>query len=570
MNVAFSVGDKSKIITNTLKKSADNVDFYSYSTIQEMVKESLARHIAFSRIIFSTQILNSVNPESDLRELNDFIKNYSNSTEIVMIMTTRDKSGIDKVFLSMFNSPMYTPIILDKATAQNLLQVVNDDITKLKTQYYVLDVHQDRTIVSGTSKGTTEEASVKSTEVPEPEKKRGLFGIFKGGKNKNSVQNPDPVPAVENTVQDVSNIAESVPENDNHFSAGPVSIDAGFGGENDVTGDRSEKENEKNSVDSENFRPSGEYENSGVDFSGSADEDNDLSIGDYGEQHTDTGFLDDEEAEELKQLMQEPEETPESEVEGVEDARRETDSWGIQENPEPVREYGVQRESSPVEEYDEKVNSKPSNSRKGIVSRPGRPNIDMIVGVKGSGVTSAIVSEARSLVRDEGIRVLLIDLDTRENGLLSYIDTERFYMDGANRGIDKLRVYEENNIGVISNGYGVPVNSKSLLSLLNSRILNGFDMVYVDCPLECMEGVSEEVIRLCNVLVMSDAGRDGLLSTSMALTDRSHVSFGVEKYVMENCRVEFRNDQECSKKDLDWVKRVCLFANGSWLNRIGM
>lgn len=574
MNVAFSIGEKSKMITNTLKKSADNVDFYSYSSIPEMTKESLARHIAFNRIVFSTQILDKNDPEGDLRVLNDFIKNYSNSTEIVMIVTTADHSGIDKVFTSMFNSPMYTPIILDKATAQSLLQIVTDDITRLKTQYYVLDVKQDKTIVSGSASESPKEPAPQSVEPREPEKKRGLFGIFKGGKNKNSAQTVEPVPAPESTVQDTPNIEEPAPEIDNHFSAGPTSVFTGFGGESAGSEVGAEKELEKKFEGFGNSTPSDESENLGAKFSVEDDEDSELSIGSYGEQHTDTGFLDDDEAEELKQLMEDGDNTEE-------DAKEESTSepadgeWNS--NATPVRSWEEKEAEKNEESWskpEEPIIEEPKRYKpiRQPIAKPNREktHIDMVVGVRGSGATQAIIDEAVSLVQDEDIKVLIIDLDTKENGILSYIDAERFYMEGANNGINKLRVYEEDGVGVISNGYGVPVSSRALLSLLNSKLLGNYSMVFIDCPLECMEAVSYEVVKKCNILIKSGIDRSDLVATSLALTNRDYVDFKVEKYLMENCLIEFKDEAECSPEDVEWVNRVCLFANGNWLDRIGM
>lgn len=52
MIVAFSIGDKSQVVINTLKKSADDIDFYTYINIQEMIRESMLRHISLTELYF--------------------------------------------------------------------------------------------------------------------------------------------------------------------------------------------------------------------------------------------------------------------------------------------------------------------------------------------------------------------------------------------------------------------------------------------------------------------------------------------------------------------------------------
>ena len=108
------------------------------------------------------------------------------------------------------------------------------------------------------------------------------------------------------------------------------------------------------------------------------------------------------------------------------------------------------------------------------------------------------------------------------------------------------------------------------MSLLNSKLLGNYSMVFIDCPLECMGAVSYEVVKKCNILIKSGIDRSDLVATSLALTNRDYVDFKVEKYLMENCLIEFKDEAECTPEDVEWVNRVCLFANGNWLDRIGM
>ena len=208
MVVAFSIGDKSQVVINTLKKSADDIDFYTYINIQEMIRESMLRHISFDRIVFSTKILSKSDPEGDLRELNEFIKNNSNGTEIVMIIQGKKQEGnsIDEVFINMFNSPMYTPIILEKASPASLLQILKDDITALKTRYYTFDIKKvDRAIVSIDKKDDVKEEK-KSQE--SQKKKKGMIKRFFGSGVENSAQNLEEVKNKEEVEDTASNTGE--------------------------------------------------------------------------------------------------------------------------------------------------------------------------------------------------------------------------------------------------------------------------------------------------------------------------------------------------------------------------
>ena len=107
MLVSISIGSKSRAVINTLKVSADNFDFATFSSMKELIKSATLRHISFDRIVFSSEILNQSSPEKDLEALHEFITNHSNQTELVFIIkgSSESENNLDKVFCSMFNSP---------------------------------------------------------------------------------------------------------------------------------------------------------------------------------------------------------------------------------------------------------------------------------------------------------------------------------------------------------------------------------------------------------------------------------------------------------------------------------
>lgn len=555
MVVAFSIGDKSQVVINTLKKSADDIDFYTYINIQEMIRESMLRHISFDRIVFSTKILSKSDPEGDLRELNEFIKNNSNGTEIVMIIQGKKQEGnsIDEVFINMFNSPMYTPIILEKASPASLLQILKDDITALKTRYYTFDIKKvDRAVVSIDKKDDVEEEK-KSQE--SQKKKKGMIKRFFGSGVENSAQNLEEVKNKEEVEDTASNTGEFALNEIKEIVDSDV-VSHAENMENSFTEDINSN---CNSNINSNFFDNGPISIGGVDFnSGFSSTDNledNLSVGDFGKEHSDTGFLDEEDEEDIIREI----------------GKQDSAELDLQECTDEKEEISIQEYSSNNRNVEKKESISEScfkDYTKETVTRRGYPNIDLITGVRGSGSTQSIVDEAVKMSNMQNLRVLIVDLDTKENSILSFIDTDMFYSNGYYDGINKLRVYEEDGVGVISNGFGSNINKSSLVRLLNSNFIKGYDMIFIDCPCDCLYNISKEVIDLCNVLVITKGDRCDLVSTSLALTNRDIVDLYVEKYIMRNCDVEVLENLSSLQEDINWVNRSFLFPNGNWLLNI--
>lgn len=545
MEVAFSIGPKSLAVINRLKTLADNISFHTYPDIRSMVKEAMLRHISFDRIVFSTVLLQDQNgnlsvedAEGDLRELNEFIKNYSDNTSIVLITNQSTKElEVTEIFKSMFNSPMYTPVIMSKTTPKNLLEIVTEDITTLKTKYYVLDVDKDKTIVSSNESVEKKSETETTKSSIEKKKKGGFFSGLMGGKKKS----PDvstPVQEVKQEAEDVVNKVEEVSEISTDFSAGPKSVFTGFGGESSSNSNSESNNFTKNIFDSQNSSSIDGMESSTTGFSDPTEEDDMLSLGEMGEQHTDTGFLDEEEEENDEELQ--------------EYIRNQHHTLEEDKSEEPV---AVRQE--PV--YTPPIKAEKEEPKKDT-------NIDIVIGMHGSGSTSAVVNEAMDLYQSKGAKVLIIDLDYRENGLLSFINVEDFYNKGYSRGISRRRIYNEDGIGILSNGYGTTITSSELLTLLRSGIIRKFDEVLIDCPIECLNIVTKDILKLCNILVFTNIDRSDLLSTSLGLTDRSTVSLDVERFIMKTCIVDCPEGKSLSEEDIDYIRDNCLFANGCWLD----
>lgn len=486
MVVSFSLGNKSKQVINTLKKTADNVTFYSYKSVQELIKEAKLRHIDFKRIIFSTEILSDV--EKDLTDLNNFIKEYSASTEIVMIMLNAE-SGQDKIFNSIFNSPMYTPVILGKkSNPKVLLEMVMLDVLELKARYYILDKKPDV---------------------------------------KNATENTDSTLKEEQVFEPTPNIAEIESNTSSSFMAGPTALSMEEVGSSSPNAFSSETVNTENTLS---------YENGSVSVGANSDvvekieEDDDLAIGDFGMSHSDTGFLDEEE-EDLKEYLQSQQNQP------------------LENQSQQVEKRNYYQKKEPRKLEDRKM-----------------PNIDLVVALRGSGATQSIVDEAVQIYNKDKAKVLIIDLDNSENGILSYIDTGRFYRESAYEGIVKQRVYSEDNIDIVSNGYGLKVTTRDLKALLKGNLLLDYDMVFIDCPMDSLNVIDNELIDMMHVLIISGSDRTQLIATSIALSDRRNTSLYTERSIIDKCMVELEG--EVSDTDIQFVQDTCLFANGCWLRRL--
>lgn len=494
MNVCFSMGNNSEKIINHLSKMADNVKFFSYRSIDELVKDSKLRHLEFDRLVISKSIISR--PEVDFETLNKFIKDFNPNAEIVLVVAEGDESTFIKPFKRYFDAPMYTPAIMLKGTSKSLLDLILTDIPTVRSKYYKDD---------------------SSDFLPE---------------------NSDSTESESTGNQEPENAAETEKSSGFGFGSGPSSVYGSFRGTTGSDWSSSEREVEENS----------DFEN---DDSALPDDD-ELSIGDLGGQHTDTGYLDDFDDAELAAKFEEDKGKKNKAGSVSKDKAEDLDA----------EEDEVQKR----EVYEEKVIDSVVDryEKERVISSD--LNIDLVVSTGRFRCTQDMIDEALDLYRKDEAKVLIIDLDTRYNRVLSLLHMRRYYDDNCQEGITKQRVYTEDHIGVCSNGYGVPVTTKDLKALLASKMIRKFDLIFLDCPVECLGIFDEELIRMCHVLVFSGGSLEDMTDITLGLTNRSVVRLDVEKYIMRNCEVEIKGPLR--KEDVEFLKGNCLFANGNWLDKI--
>ena len=543
MRVCFSVGPMSQKLISTISKSADNVEFSSYSDIASMIKESTMRHIFFDRIVFSEKILK--NPEVELKALNDYIAEFSDNTKIVFICQGKGTNN-HEIFNNLFDSPLYTVVLIEKVSTNILLDFVKGDITELKAKYYSLDV---KSIKSMTSKSP--EGVLKEKEVPlAKKKKKGFFKSIFGGKKNNHQK-------IENQKSDIDGSSNSgkgdnlVSQNSLEVGAGIVSSGVALGTEIgagasaiktgvDVIG--SVVDSVPVSSRTSDFNDQNSYNSLDDDF---------LGLGGLGEQHVDTGFLDDDSQNEIDEVLKSLEDDEGAKV-----------------------TYNNEEEISDIDSYNKNVEQDVVENRSSTLddslSPRGSSNelrYRLVVGERGIGSTSYIVDYSATQA-SKGKKVLIIDLDTVDNGILSYIDANSFYGNDRDCGIERMLVYTEDNVDILSNGYGRSVSKESLGVLISSGLLDKYDIVFIDCPIDCIGNLSEDLVSKCVTMIKVGGNKGSLLSVISKLTSREYISPYLEDLLYQNCKFNVVNKIDYYLEDLSFLRDTCLFGRGNWLNKV--
>lgn len=555
MKVSFSVGNMSEKIINSLSSSLDNVEFYSYKTVPEMIQESSMRHIYFDRIVFSEKILKD--SEKELSELNDYITNYSDNTTIVFVCSKKNGvSDNERIFSELFNSPLYTPVLIDKGTVKKLQEFIECDIQEIRAKYYSLDIKEARTL---TVKSADANNSFQEVGISEPEKVGFLKGIFRGKQNKSSkIENSLPEEDSNNdTLNDDKNYMNPLEEREvKSVSENIVNADDEKFVKNDLT------ENLKKS----DLSPSlSGVQNSESDISPYFEDDDFLSLGYMGGQHVDTGFLTEESEEELNSILRSQEVNNVAEPQGIPNA---TGFLDEKSEKELNSSLGAKREQDVVANKDSISQNYLNSTTEKKDMKNRATSFRMILGERGLGSTSYIVDSSMEILDKEGKNILIVDLDYKRNGILSFIDIASFYSTVGNRGIDKLKVYEEDGIGVLSNGFGVEVSERSLVGLMHSDLFTKYDIVYFDCPLDCIDVLSESLLNRCKILIRVMGNIECLLSTLIALTDRRSIDFKKEDIIFNRSRfLVFKKEPEYPN-DIRLIKDICLFSRNNWLSKL--
>lgn len=547
MMVAFCAGSSSSRVIEKLSSVVDNVTFRTYDNMEELVTEAILRHIDFERIVFTSKFLS--NPEDDLRKLQEFLTEYSNNTELAMLeMSEESGSEKEKLFNSFFSSPMYTVVKVKQGSMSIpfLTELVKTDIPTLKVTYGG-DVHvNDSVVVAKSADEQVKKEDAKKSVVSAPKKKKvGLFGKLFGGKPKELEENESSTDSTEEVPEPTGNIAESDMNAEPEISSLNQSVVDGVVGNvaENVIG--AEMNFEENSRVEDVVPVVGGLVGGSVENFSPEDDELGLSIGDYGAAHSDTSFLDDSDEEELENYS----------------SNREEDNNSARENVvSPVEDsLPDQVEVNPYE------NDMEQGSYSFDVTPENYKNIDIIISNTGSKAIVDIIDSAAKY-SDDGNSVLVVDADNIHHRVLSFIDCNQFYKRDFEYGVDSSRIYVEDGVSFVSNGYGNELSTESLESFLEEEELNRFDIVMVDIPVGSIDVLNMGILQNCNILIECGSDVSDLINMSLDLTDRSKVSLEMERYIMHNCDAEMLGGVD--EETIKMAKESCFFANGCWLDNI--
>ena len=576
MKVMLSCGTNSEKIIKETSKSLDNVDFLYFASVDEFIHQSRLRHLAFDRLIFTNKFASS---DEDMSKLCDFVRNEQSGVTVVMILS-KTQANLEVIFKTYFDSPMYTLMYIDRPTAKCMVDAVKLPIVDLSARYYLLD------------------------KPKENDGKNSKFGLFKGGK-----KNKNQKPQTGKNPEDSSVTTPNGGENEANNSGDATGKNSGLTGETDgVDGGNSENldngDTENSSFGFDGFSPDGDgvRESNNFDSNGS---DMDLSIGDYGMMHSDSGFVGDDELSELEEYARNRESGN-----TVEDGNSVAGASGTGGKVAPPMGIGVNErvgtdtnpsrvkasryafdegEDNSTSSYvrDDEYSKSVDEGNSGIVEiseigyvqgdqtgigtgvdrNPQEVNsveetqVVVCTGLRGSDVTSSIVQTATDDV-SRGLRVLIVDLDIKANGILGFITDVRDFYSKAVRGLSSLTVYTDDGIDIISNGYGEDVTLGDVAKLEKSGIFNNYDRVYIDCPLDCLQVIPDRVFKACYIDLYVVADISKYIETSIALEDRDCVSLQKELHIIDNRELVC---EQISDEDMAYLNDIMLFPYGSWV-----
>ena len=537
MVVCLAVGDSSDGIIKKLKRSLDNVKFHTYPDIASIIKDAKLRHINYNRLVISNSIVKNID---ELNDLNEFIKDYSSNTEIIMLLTKKvdNLEEVGTRFCELFNSPMYGCYKPDSTTIRLLGELCSEDII------YISESHSNIKYANSEEKGKTGKLLKNNSEAGES-----------GSLGRENETNTSPDNYYENSNNQYTNGSNYVMNNGS-----------------------ANYETEYNNSYNENGGISEQVQNNGGDFQDFGD---DLSLGAFGESHSDTGFLDSSDEEDLKMYMKSrgvnvesektehsipldaPEIKPMGNVAPIKPMVHEEINITV---PETMEVHEPNKIPEPVKVLSEVQKELRRDNNVGKDEKIKKNKVSVIVAPRNNSVSQKVIDLALKLVNTNRLSVLIVDLDYIQHDILSYLDIEKFYKSNSIDGLVRNKVYTEDGVGVVSSGYGINFTEGDVVNFFNSNILSLYDKVIVYCPSDCLDVLPEKVISNSDLSIHVGGNVATYSAISLNITDREKVTRTKEKLIMHNCSV-VTNGKNCLE-ELGIFSNVVYFANGSWVDRV--
>lgn len=535
MKVMMYLGKATPKVVNNLKSMSDDIDYVVYTSVTNFVQDAETRHLSFSRVVFNNKFVPL--GEEDFIRLNEFIRSFSSATELVMVINNGDTES-EALFNKYFSSPLHTCVIVKGATSMDFFRdIASAPIADVKARYYTLDKSESVTITArsveskigslrgGAKKSTeTSESSQGDTKASEPVSKGGVEE--KKSAEDGSAKN---ISETQSTAGDFASVM-STPNED------------------------SEKESVFEHESSAPLEPTG----STVEDFMEDDEEDLLSVGSFGSAHSDTDMFDEDE--EPGEIIDEPSViSADPEVQ----ARRAAIEEQNRIAEEIQRAEKGKAKSSTTEHQEGNITLEPKHPVRKWPNLSGSVycayKINIITGVSGSGSAQQIVDDAVRMM-ESGMRVLIVDMDFVNNCILSFINTKNFY-NGNHNGYTDGRVFVEEQIGVLSGGYGYTPSYAEVVSAL-SKGAKRYDIVLVDCPASSLKYLPDYILEYSNIIVFSGSDPSQIVATSLALTDRGNCSLKQERTIMSSCKhILYGRDSGLVSDTLSSL----MFANGCWL-----
>lgn len=218
----------------------------------------------------------------------------------------------------------------------------------------------------------------------------------------------------------------------------------------------------------------------------------------------------------------------------------------------------------------------------------------VVTGDRGSGVTTTALVIVRELVK-QGIKVLYVDLDNENHGVLNYIDVKILYDygDSVIKGTKLLNKSEllhnavvkyDDGIDIITSDFSTDVSSEELVSTVDAitGAMDSYGVVVVDCPIKNLHLVSDMML-LGNTVLCAEGTKRGVmnmlcqceLSALPVKYKKKMVAYGLMflEHTPKNTDVKkllgyFRSVYTPSDNGADWVKMKPVVFNGKLSDEI--
>ena len=547
MTVLFFAGKNTKSLIATLKKLHDEVDFVTYENVSVFIKESKLRNLYVNRIVFLDRFM--PNGEQDYIALNEYLREYSSDTELVLI--TSANSPHEELFNKYFFSNMYSPVITSgKVSIDFFKELISSPVVNIKAKYYTMD------------------KKITSTKTSQASDKLSGFkgGVAKTAENKDassSSTNGSKVGSKGTTdASKSSEDAVAVTGAELGYNGAGSGVNAGY----DEIGVNS------NSLGSENMPGSYGACSSHQDFSSNPDEDEDLSLGEFGQLHSDTDTFDEDEDEDAVQELEDyaSSQRPQQSVVSKEEQalmdelnRKKQEALMQQQAIEEEQQHRQEaKKDQAQQERDRLAMEQTHREQEAIKPLDERvSNIYVYTGLYESGISQNIVDEAGHMA-DTGKAILIVDLSSNHE-LLSFINTKSFYQSPKTGSFVE---YAEDGIRVLSPGYGFSANQSDIAKVLCKQSVSKYDAIYVDCPIADLNFLTDTVDLPINYVLNVNNDASSFINLSVALQNRSLVPLSLERKLQNTAKVHLNG--RYFEQDHKIALGIVYFANGCWLNRL--